>query len=77
MDSRPEPDRFPVRHEFMSVHIDPCPDLLQFVFRQLSLAEVAVGQGDDRLLSLIGRVQMRDAVGVMVQVQDDILIECH
>ena len=72
-----EPDRFPVRHEFMAVHPDPCPDLLHLVFRQVSLAEVAVGQGDDRLLSLPGRVKMRDTVGVMVQVQDDILIECH
>ena len=74
---RREPDRFLVRHEFTPVPPDPCPDLPQFVCRQVSFAEGAVGQGDDRLLSPAGRVKMRSAFRVMVQVQDDVPAGCH
>ncbi|MCI5120471.1 MAG: hypothetical protein D3908_04605 [Candidatus Electrothrix sp. AUS4] len=39
--------------------------------------DVAVRQGDDRLLSLIGHMKMGYAVGIVVQVQNNILIKCH
>ena len=61
----------------MLVRPDPCPDLPQFILRQISLAEIAVRQGDDRLLPLICCVKMRCTILMMVQVQNDILTGFH
>lgn len=61
----------------MLVRLNPYLDLPQFLLWQFSLAEIAVRQGDDRLLPLICCVKMRCTILITVQVQNDILTGFH